>query len=190
MKIEIVDYQTRWPSEFASWAARLRVAFGDDALRIDHIGSTSVPGLAAKDIIDVQVTVAALDDARIRRAFSAAGVRFADWDSDHCPPGLDLPPVELEKRGGAARETPPRANVHVRVDGRFNQQFPLLFRDYVRARPDVAAAYAAVKRALADRFADDVDSYYAIKDPAVDLIMGGAREWAATNQWRAGPSDG
>ena len=56
--IVITEYQSRWPAEFAELAVRLRRAAGDLALRIDHIGSTSVPGLAAKDVIDVQVTVA------------------------------------------------------------------------------------------------------------------------------------
>ena len=56
----IIDYQPTWPAEFAAIAATLRHALGDLALRIDHIGSTSVPGLAAKDIIDVQIAVAAL----------------------------------------------------------------------------------------------------------------------------------
>ena len=59
--IEIIDYQPRWPAEFAEIGAKLRAAFGPLALAINHIGSTSAPGLAAKDVIDVQVTVAGLD---------------------------------------------------------------------------------------------------------------------------------
>ena len=61
--IEIVPYQDRWPGEFAAIGRRLRSALGDAALRIDHIGSTAVPGLAAKDVIDVQVSVLDLDAA-------------------------------------------------------------------------------------------------------------------------------
>ena len=56
--VHIVDYQQRWPQEFANIGARVRGALGDLAIRIDHIGSTAVPDLAAKDIIDVQVSVA------------------------------------------------------------------------------------------------------------------------------------
>ena len=59
--ITIVAYDTSWPEAFISVAQPLRTALGELALRIDHIGSTSVPGLAAKDVIDVQVTVATLD---------------------------------------------------------------------------------------------------------------------------------
>jgi GrpB-like predicted nucleotidyltransferase (UPF0157 family) len=59
-RIEIVPYDERWPDEFAGLAAPLRAALGTLALRIEHIGSTAVPGLAAKDLIDIQVTVATL----------------------------------------------------------------------------------------------------------------------------------
>jgi len=68
----ILPYQPTWPDEYHRIAARLRRGLGDLALRIDHIGSTAVPGLAAKDIIDIQVTVAALDDALLA-AFTALG---------------------------------------------------------------------------------------------------------------------
>ena len=62
-RITIVSYRKTWPREFDTLGRRLRTALGSMALRIDHIGSTSVPGLAAKDVIDIQITVHALDDA-------------------------------------------------------------------------------------------------------------------------------
>jgi GrpB-like predicted nucleotidyltransferase (UPF0157 family) len=65
----------------------------------------------------------------------------------------------------------------------------LLFRDYLRAHPIVAAAYAQAKLALARHHAADPDAYYAIKDPVCDLIMAGAESWAAATQWNPGPSD-
>jgi GrpB-like predicted nucleotidyltransferase (UPF0157 family) len=186
--IEIVEYESRWPDEFATIAAELRPAFGADALRVDHIGSTSVPGLAAKDIIDVQITVARFNDAEHQALLESAGFEWAGpIVSDHCPPGMALPDPELEKRV-AFRRTPIRANVHIRIAGRFNQQYPLLCRDYLRAHPDAAMAYAAVKRALAAAFPDDVESYYAIKDPVFDVIMSGAREWAANTGWQVSDS--
>jgi GrpB-like predicted nucleotidyltransferase (UPF0157 family) len=86
-EIVIVAYRPEWPVEFARIAAGLRGALGDLALRIDHIGSTSVPGLSAKDIIDVQVTVAELDAAALDPAFVRAGwTRIVDIDRDHVPP--------------------------------------------------------------------------------------------------------
>ena len=65
--LEIVPYKRSWPSEFRKLASLLRQGLGDLALRIDHIGSTAVPGLAAKDVIDIQITVAALDQGCLVR---------------------------------------------------------------------------------------------------------------------------
>jgi GrpB-like predicted nucleotidyltransferase (UPF0157 family) len=162
----------------------LRAAFREDALRVDHIGSNSVPGLAAKDIIDVQISVARFDDVRTRAALEQAGLTWrADIDRDHCPPGMRLDAAELEKRY-AARAGPRAAHVHVRVEGRFNHEYALLFRDYLRAHADAAETYAQVKRVLAARGPNDIDAYYSIKDPVCDVIMTGAREWAAATGWR------
>src|SRR5262245_39683368 len=95
--VEIVPYQTNWPAEFQAIAARLRSALGDLALRLDHIGSTSVPGLPAKDIIDVQITVAALTEP-LRSAMLSLGYSQPGgvW-RDHCPPNADETESEWEK---------------------------------------------------------------------------------------------
>ena len=77
----------------------------------------------------------------------------------------------------------------MRVAGRANQRYAVLFRDYLRTNPATAVAYAHVKLALATYHADDVEAYYAIKDPVCDVIMGGAEHWAATTGWVPGPSD-
>ncbi|HEY3343189.1 MAG TPA: GrpB family protein, partial [Anaerolineae bacterium] len=77
----------------------------------------------------------------------------------------------------------------VRVLGSANQRYAVLFRDYLRAHPSTADAYARVKTALAHYHANDIDAYYAVKDPACDLIMGGAEDWAVTTQWVQGASD-
>ncbi len=189
--IEIVDYDSRWPDAFRAIGGRLREALGAAALRIDHIGSTAVPGLAAKDVIDVQVTVASFDEG-VLEAVRAAGFQPAGHISaDHCPPGMSLAPQELEKRLFAARggRAGQAANVHVRIDGRFNQRYALLCRDYLRAHPRAAAAYGDVKRALARIVGDDAEAYYAVKDPVFDILMAGAEAWAASIGWRPGPSD-
>ncbi len=86
--IDIVEYQERWPHDFRGLAGELRARLGAVAVRIDHIGSTSVPGLAAKDVIDIQVTVDAVepDDAHVC-ALQAAGHRLRDGVTrDHRPP--------------------------------------------------------------------------------------------------------
>jgi GrpB-like predicted nucleotidyltransferase (UPF0157 family) len=76
----------------------------------------------------------------------------------------------------------------VRVDGRLNQRYPLLFRDYLRTHPATAEAYAELKRHLAENLADRV-IYTEVKDPAVDLIYLAAEEWAAASHWMPGKSD-
>ena len=187
--IEIVEYQERWPEGFRVVGERLRQALGSAALRIDHIGSTAVPGLAAKDIIDVQVTVADFDDTVVSALAAAGFVPLPHITADHTPPGADLAPEELEKR---LFVTPPgerRANVHVRRDGRFNQRYALLCRDYLRAHPLAASAYAEVKRALARRVRDDAEAYYDVKDPVFDVLMAGAEDWAVATGWHPGESD-
>ena len=83
--VEILTYQEKWPREFQKIAQEIRVGLGNLAIRIDHIGSTSVLGLAAKDIIDIQITVAALDD-ELNSAMEVLGYKQPEgiW-RDHCP---------------------------------------------------------------------------------------------------------
>ena len=85
-RIEIAPYSEAWPKEFQRLAGSIRSALGGRALRIDHIGSTSVPGLAAKDRIDIQVTVAGLDEAN---PLGAAGFEEFVVRRDHRPAGAD-----------------------------------------------------------------------------------------------------
>jgi GrpB-like predicted nucleotidyltransferase (UPF0157 family) len=143
--ITIVPYQPTWPAEFAEIAATLRAALGDLALRIDHIGSTSVPGLDSKDIIDIQLTVASFDDFQpVQSALDAIGYTFVPSNiSDHRPPGALGPDSDWEKRYFRPPAQQRRTHLHVRLAGRPNQLYPLLFRDYLRAHPATAPAYAA-----------------------------------------------
>ena len=87
----IVEPKASWPAEFDAIATSIRDAVGPLALRIDHIGSTSVPGLPAKDVIDVQLTVGALDRERLAPALARAGFVHQDIGSDHRPPGKTGP---------------------------------------------------------------------------------------------------
>lgn len=177
--IEIMPYDQQWPEEFQRIREPLREALGELALRIDHIGSTSVPGLAAKDVIDVQVTVAKLDAVAIASALKPLGYTLrADVTDDHVPPGRNDPPEEWQKLYFRAPEGQRRTHLHVRQVGRANQRYALLFRDYLRADPHVAQAYAQIKLALARLHPEDVEAYYDVKDPACDLIMAAAERWA------------
>src|SRR5438445_5676030 len=96
----IVPYDANWPREFVAVAADVRRALGPLALRIDHIGSTAVPGLAAKDVIDVQVGVAALDpEAALVDPLGAVGfVLRPGIVGDHRPPGGNGPAADWAKR--------------------------------------------------------------------------------------------
>ena len=178
-RIVISPYDERWPAEYARVEHALRDGLGDLAVRIDHIGSTSVPGLAAKDVIDVQVSVAALDDPRLVPAFERLGATATGIRADHVPPGTDGHPREWEKRYFRPPASWRPTHLHVREVGRANQRYALLFRDYLRHSPSAATAYAAVKVALASLHQDDAAAYYAVKDPVCDLVMEAAERWAA-----------
>jgi GrpB-like predicted nucleotidyltransferase (UPF0157 family) len=186
--VTITPYQERWQTEFQTIAKDLRQALGDIALRIDHIGSTSVPNLAAKDIIDIQVTVAALSDD-VRDAITSLGyIHRPNVTNDHIPDTANADETEWQKWYFREADGARRVHIHVRLPNRQNQRYPLLFRDYLRAHPAMAASYAELKRRLAAHLADP-DMYPDVKDPAVDLIYFSAEAWAKQIGWKPSPSD-
>jgi len=192
----IVPYDPEWPRQFDASRSTFVGSWGDRrvlgrlARRIDHIGSTAVPGLAAKDVIDVQVSVAALEpEGALVAPLRAAGFVPHTIDRDHRPPGRDGAPADWAKRLMVEAPGRRRLNLHLRVDGRPNQRYPLLFRDYLRAHTEAATSYATLKRGLA-ALSLDTGVYADIKDPVTDLIMVAAEEWAARTGWHPGPSDG
>ncbi len=185
--IEIHDYRDAWTAEYSSQASALKAALGSLALRIDHIGSTSVPGLAAKDVIDIQVTVAALSSEVIARLSSAGFVQHAQVGQDHIPPGMSDDVKQWSKLLFLERPGDRRCNIHVRQQGMANQRYPLLFRDYLRAHPATADAYAELKRRLAVSLAHP-KQYPDVKDPAVDLIYLAAEDWANRTKWQPAES--
>jgi GrpB-like predicted nucleotidyltransferase (UPF0157 family) len=176
--VVIVPYDPAWPGLFRAQAAGLRAALGDVARRIDHIGSTSVPGLAAKPVIDVQISVVGFEplDA-YRRPLEALGYV---WRADN---------PERTKR--YFREAPGqrRTHIHVRRAGSFSEQLALLFRDFLRVRPDEAARYADLKRELAERYASDRQAYADAKVPSVWAIVARGDAWAQRTGWTPGPTD-
>jgi GrpB-like predicted nucleotidyltransferase (UPF0157 family) len=186
--LRIVAYDATWPARFEEIGTALRARLGEQALRIDHIGSSAVSGLAAKDVIDIQVTVANLDaaDAWPDELVPDVTRKYRGTADDHVPPGADADPRHWRKHYWSQRLV---THVHVREDGRLNQRYALLFRDYLRADVTAAGAYGLMKTALADAAAGDWDTYYAIKDPACDLIIAGAEQWSLRTAWTPGPSD-
>ena len=176
--ILIVPYDPGWPELFAQLGAALRAALGATALRIDHVGSTAVPGLDAKPVIDIQVSVPslqALDSYRI--PLEGIGYVFRADNPDRT------------KR--YFRETPGqrRTHVHVRQAGSWSEQGTLLFRDYLRAHPDEATQYAALKYRLADQFRDERQRYVEAKEPFIWEILRKADHWGKGIGWQPGPTD-
>ena len=115
--------------------------------------------------------------------------RLRDIGKDHAPAGAAGTDTDWEKWYFTAPAGQRRTNTHVRVAGSANQRYALLFRDYLRAHPATAAAYAELKRRLAAGLADP-DDYPDVKDPAIDLIYLAAEDWATATGWEAGSTDG
>jgi GrpB-like predicted nucleotidyltransferase (UPF0157 family) len=186
--IQIVEYQSTWKSEFLSVGELLRKKLGPMALRIDHIGSTSVPGLCAKDILDIQISVNALGPEIIETMSALGFVKHPDVSADHVPPGFAGGAEAWSKYFFMQPSGQRRMNLHIRKLGNPNQRYAILFRDYLLAHRDVAAAYGELKKRLARSLMHDGD-YPEVKDPAVDLIYFAAEQWAAHSGWSAGASD-
>ena len=175
--IVIEEYNPNWPAEFETIKAHLQQTLGDLAVQIDHIGSTSVPGLGAKNIIDIQITVHELVD-EIANKMQAAGYVLKPHLSDHVPRGEDPNPDLWRKRVFCERPGDRRTNIHVRVLGNPNQKYALTFRDYLRAHPGSVKTLQLIKEQLARYHGDDLDAYYDIKDPVYDLIWDAAKRFS------------
>jgi GrpB-like predicted nucleotidyltransferase (UPF0157 family) len=176
--IEIREHSPQWREEFLQIGGALRGALGELALRIDHIGSTSVPGLAAKPIIDVQISIRSLHSIG-SLLWPMERIGYA-WRQDN-----------PEKTKRYFRELPGarRTHIHVRAAGSWNEQFALLFRDFLRVHVEDQRRYVAVKRELAEKYRDERERYTDAKEPIIWEIMQRANRWAAAQGWEPGPSD-
>jgi GrpB-like predicted nucleotidyltransferase (UPF0157 family) len=112
-----------WPKEFEVLRLSLLEILGSLAMRVDHIGSTSVPGLGAKDIIDIQVTVRALTEEVKQRLVDAGYYWFEAFTHDHVPLGEDDDPKLWAKFTFGQAQGQRRANVHIRINGNPNQRY-------------------------------------------------------------------
>ncbi len=179
----VIEYSPRWPEEFEQVAGQLRSAMGDVALAIDHIGSTSVPGLPAKDCVDVQVRVLKIDADQ--QAGMLAGIGFRrrpePWNQMEISDGQECRKLVFAPPVGARR-----CNVHLRLEGGANTRFALLFRDYLRGHEAARRAWGAFKQRLAVSIPDLAD-YGQIKAPATEVLMIAAERWAAETGWRPMP---
>ena len=182
--VAVRPYQPHWVDEFTRIAKHVRDLVGPAAIRIDHIGSTAVPGLGAKDVIDIQITVSDLDAADgLTQALRTAGFRHGitlEYDLFHRKSETD---PELRKLYMREPEGERRVHIHIRERGRFNQRYALLFRDYLRSSEDVRAEYELLKRRASQVFPDSIDGYLFLKDPVLHIIYEAASLWAEKVGW-------
>jgi GrpB-like predicted nucleotidyltransferase (UPF0157 family) len=150
-EIVVIDYDPAWPELFAAIRRAISSAAGDLVVAIEHVGSTAVPGLTAKPIVDLDLVVA--PDAVPMAIARLTAVGYAHKGN------LGVPGRE------AMRHPPgsPRHHLYVCAEGNLALANHLAVRDYLRAHPDAARAYGDLKRRLAAAHADDVDGYVAGK---------------------------
>ncbi len=194
----LVPYDPSWPDAARRIVARLSTACGHRARRIDHIGSTAVPGLDAKDTIDIQVSVDSLATAdELAGALLAAGYpRLERVTADVSKRDARSTIAEFDhtddkslwsKRFHASADPGQPTDVHIRVEGWPNQQFALLFTDWVAANPVVQADYLAVKRAAAARGGSETGAHADPADPREPWFLDAYRrawQWADTTGWK------
>lgn len=180
---ELVAPRPMWSARARLLTARLDRVLGSVALRIDHIGSTSVPGLPAKDLIDIQVVVPDLDvaDAVSARARDAGFVRVPGrWT------GPDRNGTQYDEIDLVDADPGRPVNVNLRPVGDPVWRETLLFRDWLRADTANRDGYLAFKQHLVET-TSDVDQYSAEKQSWVGDALGAAARWADGGGWEPGP---
>lgn len=190
-RLTVLPPDPDWPAQAQRLLARLRRALGDRVLRADHIGSTSVPDLPAKDVVDLQVVVedlSVLDGAEARAALAQVGFLVPDrlWhDHDHQGPGSATAswPKKILGTGDPARVV----HCHVRPLDSPAWRLSLLYRDWWRADTDERAGYADLKRTLVARGLTTTE-YTEAKEPWFAQAAGRAEAWAGRTGWE--PGDG
>ena len=181
-RAELVPPDESWPAQAERVASRVTAAAGHWARRVDHIGSTAVPGLAAKDVLDLQVVVHDMDSAgQLADGLAAAGlVRGAGRWWDNAMDGTE------RDKAIAFNADPGRAvNCHIRPLDSPVWRETLLLRDWLRAHPDGVREYAEVKQALAMQRLPSIDAYAAVKTPFISGALARAERWAAQSGWQA-----
>ena len=163
MNITLVDYDVEWPAKFRTHAEIIARALGSTALRIEHIGSTSVPGLAAKPIIDILVVVPdSTDEQAYLPQLEAAGYvlrwREPDWHEHRM---FKTPEMDV--------------HIHVYSQGCVEIERNLIFRDRLRTNVDDRRRYEQTKRELAAKEWPDMNAYADAKGEMIESIIAASR---------------
>jgi GrpB-like predicted nucleotidyltransferase (UPF0157 family) len=176
--IVITPYDEAWPFEFKTIGQKIRDVLQGGAIRIDHVGSTSVLGLDAKPVIDIQISVKHLEPLHTyKHKLESIGFIHRANNPD--------------KTKRYFRETPgtKRTHIHVREQGSWSQQMALLFRDYLRTHPEACHIYAKDKRRLMELYKDERLKYVEGKTPVIWNILQKAHSWSEQIGWRPADSD-
>jgi GrpB-like predicted nucleotidyltransferase (UPF0157 family) len=175
--IEVVPYDPAWAATFESLRERLATVVGGRCIGIEHVGSTSVPGLAAKPVIDIDIVISS------RVVFPA--VREALHEAGYSHRGnLEIPGRE------AFLQPPklPRHNLYVCSVDAPGLHDHLVLRDMLRTRPDLCQRYAATKREMARLHPHDIDAYIDGKAAVIAEIMALARAQTSFEHFQPGPA--
>ena len=166
-RMVVVEYSADWPDLYEQEAALIRLALDDVLVRCHHIGSTSVPGLASKPIIDILLEVRSVEQLDVfDEAMKALG---------YLPKGeFGIPGRRYYPKGGDVRTH----HVHAFAVGDPRIVKHLAFRDYLRAHPAAASTYASIKREAATTHATDPEGYVAFKRDFVERMVAEAVHWA------------
>lgn len=157
--IEVVEYDPRWPAIFDALKASIWLAVADIANAIEHVGSTAVPGLAAKPVIDIDVVATASTLPAVIERLEAIGYVHRG--------NLGI----IEREAFHAPEDSPRHNLYAVVESSLSLKNHLAVRTYLRTHPDAADSYASLKRRLAALHRDDIDAYVAGKSDELAYIL-------------------
>jgi GrpB-like predicted nucleotidyltransferase (UPF0157 family) len=183
--VVLTEYREKWADEFAVLAETLRKLDLDARGAIEHVGSTSIRGMVAKDVIDTQIRVVELNVDAITVRFTDAGFRWRpeEWNNrESTRRGVISKLVFGPPRGGR------RVNVHVRIDGTQGARDTLLFRDYLRSEEEPRIRWAEFKRSIIeDAGSIDLAKYGQAKQSKWDELMLQADAWAERRNWQASP---
>ena len=174
----IKPYNPKWAEMFEILRTKLIHHVGGQVIRVDHIGSTAVPELAAKPVIDVQISIIdfhSMED--LKTGMKLMGFVFREDNPD------------LTKRYFREAVGMERTHIHVREKGSWSEQFNLLFRDYLRTHEQDRNEYAAIKYQLAQEHRTDRERYVEGKTDIVWAIMKKANRWSQAIGWKPDKSE-
>ena len=177
--LAVVPYNLGWPDDFVALAGRVKAALGPVAAAVDHIGSTSVPGLAAKDCIDIQVRVTTFDEDSIINLLGRIGfrVRPEPWNRTEGTSGRTWAKLVFAPPVGERA-----SNIHVRENTSETARRNLLYRDFLRANAAARDAWGDFKQRLA-LMAPDIYLYGQAKAGPTEILMIAAESWASGSGW-------